>query len=184
MADELRRKVAVAEAEAKRARDAEAAAKDRSEFLLRQLERMREKLEGEKAAQRVDAGAREASLQREIQGLRDRERVAKEAAVAAERKAEELSVQMGELEKREAAAKGALAEAQARIDYFFRRSREQEQKERRSRAAIAETRKQVMDLGHQMSSLKASLARSGSDTKSSLGHIDDLKKMSLDLMHK
>jgi len=78
----------------------------------------------------------------------------------------------------------ALAEAQGRIDYFFRRSARQEGRERRSRAAIAETRKQVLDLAHQMSGLKASLARSGNDAKSSLGHMDDLQKMSLELMHK
>lgn len=183
--EELKGALAVAEAEARAARAAEAQAKERSEFLLRQLQRLKQKMQEDQAAYRRSATAREAALKGEIQTLRERERAAKAAATQAEARAEELQRRMAQLERQQASLQAALGLAQERIAVFFRRAQEQELKEQRSKAALAEARRQVMRLGQQMSGLKSALSKPGPyDAQSSLGLMDDLKRMSLELMHR
>ncbi|CAI5461713.1 unnamed protein product, partial [Closterium sp. Yama58-4] len=188
----LQSQVAAMSSELAGARNAAAAASERSAFLMRQVAR----LKGTAAADAVTrsqggsgggkgegSGSKHkvAALEVEIRALEKRERAARAEAEAEKARVRELEAQVGQLESKERAARVKLQSSQDRVGFFLRQAVELREREGASKSALKETFKKVEGLSHQVGLLQGELARASKESGKSTDTVERLQQLTLEL---
>ncbi|CAI5954381.1 unnamed protein product [Closterium sp. NIES-65] len=188
----LQSQVAAMSSELEGARNAAAAASERSAFLMRQVARLKGTAAAD-AVSRSQGGSgggkgegssskhRVAALEVEIRALEKRERAARAEAEAEKARVRELAAQVGQLESKERAAREKLQSSQDRVGFFLRQAVELREREGASKSALKETFKKVEGLSHQVGLLQGELVRASKESGKSTDAVERLQLLTMEL---
>ncbi|CAI5948092.1 unnamed protein product [Closterium sp. NIES-65] len=191
----LQSQVAAMSSELEGARNAAAAASERSAFLMRQVARLKGTAAAD-AVSRSQGGSgggkgegssskhRVAALEVEIRALEKRERAARAEAEAEKARVRELAAQVGQLESKERAAREKLQSSQDRVGFFLRQAVELREREGASKSALKETFKKVEGLSHQVGLLQGELVRASKESGKSTDAVERLQLLTMELKEK
>ncbi|CAI5535704.1 unnamed protein product [Closterium sp. Naga37s-1] len=190
----LQSQVAAMSSELEGARNAAAAASERSAFLMRQVARLKGTAAAD-AVTRSQGGSggkgegssskhKVAALEVEIRALEKRERAARAEAEAEKARVRELVAQVGQLESKERAAREKLQSSQDRVGFFLRQAVELREREGASKSALKETFKKVEGLSHQVGLLQGELVRASKESGKSTDAVERLQLLTMELKEK